>query len=65
MLPNMKIAEIILHKKSQYVRHMDTKQWGKFELVALPNAKLSIYNPDGSITTIGRKRLSFIFIHAC
>lgn len=60
----MEIAEIIRHKKSQYVCYMDTKQWGKLELVALPNAELSFYNPDGSIMIIGRKRLSFISIHA-
>lgn len=63
MLLSTEIAEIIRQKKSQYVRYIDTKQWSKFELIALPNAELSFYNPDGSIMTIGRKRLSFISIH--
>jgi hypothetical protein len=64
MLLDIEIAEIIRHKKSQYVRYIDTKQWSKFELVALPDAELSFYNPDGSIMTLGRKHLLFISIRA-
>lgn len=47
------LAELIRSKKAQYCRYLDTKQWSSLEALALPDAKLSFLNPDGSIQQSG------------
>lgn len=58
------IAEIIRRKKSQYVRYMDTKNWSKFEQLALPDAELNFVDSDGSPMMIGRMPLAFTSVRA-
>ncbi|KAL2857042.1 hypothetical protein BJX68DRAFT_229981 [Aspergillus pseudodeflectus] len=53
------IAEIVTRKKAQYGRYIDTKQWDKFDQVALPDAKLSFYDADGSVLKAGNTSFQF------
>lgn len=54
------IAEVIIRKKSRYGRYIDTKQWDKFDQVALPNAEFSFYDTDGSILKAGNTPFVFL-----
>jgi hypothetical protein len=57
---SIEAAEAIRHKKAQYGRFIDTKQWDELErIVALPDAELSFFNPDGSVLTVAKT--PFIF----
>jgi hypothetical protein len=47
------IAKRIRLKKARYCRYMDTKQWGEFEKLALPDAKLTFFDVDGTILSDG------------
>ncbi|KAL2865211.1 uncharacterized protein BJX67DRAFT_359010 [Aspergillus lucknowensis] len=53
------IAEVIVRKKSQYGRYIDTKQWDRFEDVALRDATLSFHDVDGSILKSGGTSFHF------
>ena len=53
------VTEIITRKKSQYGRYIDTKQWDKFDQVALPDAELSFFDSDGSILKAGNTAFAF------
>ncbi|QKX64629.1 uncharacterized protein TRUGW13939_11804 [Talaromyces rugulosus] len=55
----LETAQAVYRKKSQYGRYIDTKQWDKFSEVALPNAKLSFHNRDGSVLKAGKRHLTF------
>jgi hypothetical protein len=55
----VEIAEVIIRKKSQYGRYIDTKQWDKFDRVALPDAEFSFYDTDGSILKAGNTSFAF------
>ncbi|KAK5994270.1 hypothetical protein PT974_04742 [Cladobotryum mycophilum] len=54
-----KVANIIRRKKAQYVRYIDTKQWSKFEELALADAELSFHNSDGSVMTLSGTAFQF------
>lgn len=56
----LEIAEIITRKKSQYGRYIDTKQWDKFDQVALPDAEFSFYNTGRSILKAGHTPFVFL-----
>jgi hypothetical protein len=53
------VTDIITRKKSQYGRYIDTKQWDKFDQVALPDAGLSFFDSDGSILKAGNTAFAF------
>lgn len=55
----VEIAEIIIRKKSQYGRYIDTKQWDKFDQVALPDAEFLFLDTDGSILNAGKTSFEF------
>jgi hypothetical protein len=55
----VEIAEIIFRKKSQYGRYIDTKQWDKFDQVALPDAEFIFFDTDGSILKAGNTSFAF------
>jgi hypothetical protein len=55
----VEIAEIIFRKKSQYGRYIDTKQWDKFDQVALPDAEFIFFDTDGSILKAGDTSFAF------
>ena len=59
MLVSFQVAETISRKKSQYGRYIDTKQWDKFDQVALPDAELAFFDSDGSILMVGKSALAF------
>lgn len=52
-------TEIISRKKALYGRYIDTKQWDKLSSIALPDAELRFFEPDGSLTHVGRTPLAF------
>lgn len=54
--------EIISRKKSLYI---DTKQWDKLFSIALPDAELRFFEPDGSLTHVGRTPLAFTSPEKC
>ncbi|GAD93728.1 hypothetical protein NECHADRAFT_102143 [Paecilomyces variotii No. 5] len=53
------ISQKIHQKKAQYGRYIDTKQWDKFDQVALPDADLTFLDTNGSLLSIGNKALAF------
>ncbi|KAJ9145390.1 hypothetical protein NKR23_g5370 [Pleurostoma richardsiae] len=53
------VAETIRRKKSQYCRFVDTKNWASVERLALPDAKFSFHETNGSVTKVGWKHLAF------
>lgn len=55
----VEVAEIIIRKKSQYGRYIDTKQWDKFDQVALPDAEFIFLDTDGSILKAGKTSFAF------
>lgn len=55
----VEIAEVIIRKKAQYGRYIDTKQWDKFDQVALPDAEFNFYDTDGSILKAGNTLFAF------
>lgn len=52
-------TETISRKKALYGRYIDTKQWDKLSSIALPDAELRFFEPDGSLTHVGRTPLAF------
>ncbi|KUI61644.1 hypothetical protein VP1G_08817 [Cytospora mali] len=53
------ISEIISRKKALYGRYIDTKQWEKFNSIALADAELRFFEPDGTLTHVGKTPLAF------
>ncbi|KAJ0419177.1 hypothetical protein BJY00DRAFT_314246 [Aspergillus carlsbadensis] len=47
--PPYNISETIRHKKAQYIRAADTKQWAIFSSVLHPSLTASLHNTDGSV----------------
>lgn len=39
----------ITNKKAQYGQYLDTKQWDRFQQIALPDAKFRFLNPDKTV----------------
>ncbi|KAJ0113809.1 hypothetical protein J7T55_010053 [Diaporthe amygdali] len=58
-------TEIISRKKALYGRFIDTKQWDKLSSIALPDAELRFFEPDGSLTHVGRTPLAFTSSEEC
>ncbi|KAI7782496.1 hypothetical protein LA080_013496 [Diaporthe eres] len=58
-------TEIISRKKALYGRYIDTKQWDKLSSIALPDAELRFFEPDGSLTHVGRTPLAFTSPEQC
>lgn len=52
-------TEIIARKKALYGRYIDTKQWERLPSIALPDAELRFFEPDGSLTHVGKTPLAF------
>lgn len=55
----LEVQAAISRKKAQYGRFIDTKQWDKFHQVALPDAQLGFFDPDGSVLKVGGTPLAF------
>ncbi|KAK4236622.1 hypothetical protein C8A03DRAFT_35478 [Achaetomium macrosporum] len=64
MADQLQTIEAIRKRKAQYCRYLDTKQWDGIEAMALPDATLSFFNPDGSIMLVGKTPLTFSTPHA-
>lgn len=58
-------SEIISRKKALYGRYIDTKQWDKLSSIALSDAELRFFEPDGSLTYVGRTPLAFTSPEKC
>lgn len=58
-------AEAISRRKALYGRYIDTKQWDKLCSIALPDAELRFFDPDGSLTYVGRTPLAFTSSKEC
>lgn len=59
MSASWEITEVISRKKALCGRYIDTKQWDKLSSIALPDAELRFFEPDGSLTHVGRTPLAF------
>lgn len=57
--------ETISRKKALYGRYIDTKQWDRLSSIALPDAELRFFEPDGSLTHVGRTPLAFTSPEKC
>lgn len=53
------VAQAITRQKARYARFADTKQWDKFEALALPNAPYAFLDTDKKPLTVGGKALVF------
>lgn len=58
-------SDIISRKKALYGRYIDTKQWDKISSIALPDAELRFFEPDGFLTHVGRTALAFTSPEKC
>ncbi|KAL1876465.1 hypothetical protein Daus18300_002709 [Diaporthe australafricana] len=65
MLVPTETTEIISRKKSYYGRFIDTKQWDELPSIALPDAEFRFFEPDGTLTHVGRTPLAFTGPEAC
>lgn len=57
--------ETISRKKALYGLYIDTKQWDRLSCIALPDAELRFFEPDGSLTHVGRTPLAFTSPEKC
>lgn len=53
------VSDVISHKKALYCRYIDTKQWDKFNSIAHPDAQFSFFEPDGSLSHVGKTAMAF------
>lgn len=58
-------TEAISGRKALYGRYIDTKQWDKLSSIALPNAELRFFDPDGSLSHVGKTPLAFTSSEEC
>jgi len=65
MSVSWEISEAISRRKALYGRYIDTKQWDKLCLMALPDAELRFFEPDGSLAHVGRTPLAFTSSEEC
>jgi hypothetical protein len=56
---SFEIAQAITEQKAKYGRFIDTKQWSKFNEIALPDAELHFWDTNGQILLVGRTPVSF------
>ncbi|KAI3391753.1 hypothetical protein diail_6847 [Diaporthe ilicicola] len=59
MSVSLETTKVISRKKALYGRLIDTKQWDQLSLIALNDAELRFFEPDGSLTYVGRTPLAF------
>jgi hypothetical protein len=59
------VAEAISRRKALYGRYIDTKQWDKLCSIALSDAELRFFEPDGSLTHVGPTPLAFTSSEQC
>ncbi|KAG8167259.1 hypothetical protein KVR01_002948 [Diaporthe batatas] len=58
-------TEAISRRKALYGRYIDTKQWDKLRSIALPDAELRFFDPDGSLSHFGSTPLAFTSSEEC
>lgn len=55
----------ISRRKAPYGRYIHTKQWHKLSSIALPDAELCFFDPDGSLSHVGWTPLAFTSSEKC